>query len=693
MGAVRLPWVGAVVTLSAFAACIAVPEGSGIPRKLTDQDDGGGGAIMVVDATTSSDVRNELSMTDPHMVIGVEPSHGPFSGGNHAVVRGNGFGVNARVWFGTHEVEPATIVRIDANRLQVSVPAAEPGLVDVRVQNGDDESTARSLSDGYTFEPSSGPTSGGTLTTISGMDTAWDEQTVVQIGSLPCAELQVVSPTELKCTTAPHPAASVSIRIQSQGQGTVVEDGFVYSDSDNGFKGGLSGNPLQGQLQVGVYNNYTGLPVVSATVIAGDALGTSLTQKTSSSGVAVFNDASLVGSRSVTVAKNCYQPITFVDVPVDRVTVYLNPIMSPECGGDGGDVPPVGGKGSTPAVIKGQLVWPGGAEFKRAPWTNVPAPISPDEKQVAYLFTPTSDPTYPFYMPDPSGAVRPEADGTIGYSFSYGVYPGNTTIYVIAGIENRAVYPNLFVGYTFGMVRGIATFPGQTTSDVYVMMDKTLDQQVKLAIAPPLPGPKGPDRVQAGVAVQLGSDGYAIFPNAMFNVPIASSVSLNIVGLPGLDGSLDGANFVSTATAATGSNLGTPMSVVGKFITTDASLQVPIDGFVQVPVLTTPAPGTKFDGKNLSYSIAPGATSVDVSVFKLEAAGGLIKWTVAVPPGKTSVELPDLASLGIGLPAGPMDISVFCGHIDPFDYGNLLYRHLSSQGWNAYSYDVFHVFY
>ena len=38
----------------------------------------------------------------------------------------------------------------------------------------------------------------------------------------------------------------------------VVYDAFTYADSDNGFKGGLSGPPLDGSLKVAAYNAYTG---------------------------------------------------------------------------------------------------------------------------------------------------------------------------------------------------------------------------------------------------------------------------------------------------------------------------------------------------------------------------------------------------------------------------------------------------
>ncbi len=685
----------ALIATSTIGACIAVPEGAGIPHKLSD--DGGVDGFVTFDALPAqNDALTELSTTDPHSVIGVDPPHGRFSGDQHAIIRGNGFGSNARVWFGASLVPASGVVAIDLNKLQVSVVPGDPGPVDVRVQNGDDASTSRTLKAGYVYDPfyaqpSSGPTSGGTVIQMHGKGTEWATGTKVQIGSTDCQTLEILSATEMKCTMPPHPTGSVSITVQAGGlSAQVVDDAFIYSDSDNGFKGGLAGAPLNGMLRVTVFNSYTGLPVVGATVIAGDSLSGALQRKVDSSGIVVFQDAALVGTRSVTVAKKCYEPITFVDVPVDSVTVYLSPIMSPDCGGDGGDVPPVGGKGSNPSTIHGELVWLGATEFKRSGWVNVPGTKSDDEARVAYLFTPSSDPGSTFYLPDSSSAVRPDTDGSIGYGFTYTTWAGNLTLYALAGIENRKANPPTFQAYAFGLVRGVATVPGQSVGDVFIEMSKTLDQAVSLVVRPPSPGPKGPNRVAASVAVRLGNEGYAIFPNASRSIPIASEVPITFIGLPGLDTFLEGSQFVSSASAVTGASSGPPMSIVGRYASIDASITVPIDGFVQVPVLKTPAPATKFDGTHIEFQTALGGAPIDLTVVNVDASQGLITWTVTIPAGKTSIELPDLGQLGIGLPSGPVDIGVNCAHIEQFDYQNLQYRHLSARGWNAYGYDVFH---
>ena len=701
----RIPprsFLGVTLALTWVGACIAIPEGEGIPPRITDQDDASADAFLNVDAGTPppQDARTEMPPADPHAIIGIDPSHGPFSGGRLAVLRGNGFKSTARVWFGNVEVPAQDVTAADPTRIQVVVPPADPGQVDVRTQNGDDESTSRTLQGGFTYDafyadPSTGPTSGGTIVKLRGKLTGWTSAVEVRIANSPCLTTTVVSATEIECVTPPQPAGSAAISITlPDDTPRVVYDAFTYTDSDNGFKGGLSGAALQGVLKVAAYNAYTGAPIPAVQVIAGDNVDTALLGKTNSAGILVLQDAQLQQKRSVTLAKTCFQPTTFIDVTVDTVTAYLSPVMTPACLGDGGEIPPVGGKGSSPASIQGELVWQGGTEFKRAHWSNVPYPKTDDERQAAYLFQPMSDPTARFSLPDASRAVLSDADGGIGYEFSMTSSPGNITLYALAGIENRGVTPATFTAYAMGLAQGISTKPGETTPDVFIHMNKPLDQAVVLSVEPPVAGPKGPDRLISSVAVKLGNEGYAIFPNAQRTTLLADTGDIPFVGLPGLTDSLAGSRFVSSAKAATGANAGTPVSTVGKFLTTDATVPVHIDGFVQVPVLEAPAAAEPFDGRHLQVSYAPGGARIDVTVVRIQAGSGLVEWLVVVPGSKSTVVLPDLAALGLGLPSGSLAVHVYAGHVGDgsFSYETLVYRQLDARGWTAHAYDVFNRF-
>src|SRR6185369_3310602 len=151
-------------------------------------------------------------------------------------------------------------------------------------------------------------------------------------------------------------------------------------------------------------------------------------------------------------------------------------------------------------------------EFKKADWNNVPLPIGPNERQAAYVFMAASDPTYGFQLPPDSLAILPTTPGERGYQFAIGSPAGNRSLYALAGVEDRTVNPPKFTAYVMGTVKGVPVLPNIVTDSVYVSMTKTLDQALVMDVKAPAPGPKGPDRLRATVAVWLSNDGYALLP-------------------------------------------------------------------------------------------------------------------------------------------------------------------------------------
>ncbi len=682
-------------TAFVLGACIAgAPEGV---RRQTDQDNPGeqidfGDGGFVIDATPDAKV------TDPYAIIGADPAHGPFTGGNRVLLRGNGFTSKTRVWFGEVEADAATLVPVDPTRMQISVPPSKAGPVVLTVQKGDDESTKRSLPGGYAYDalqatPATGPVAGGTVIEIAGEGTNFTASTVAKIGGKACSTLTVNSPTSLTCTVPKGTPGAKPISVDpGDGQTITVLDGYTYEDSSNGFKGGLSGAPLAGNLKVLVYDNYTGDAVPGAVVIVGTDMANGMTTLADATGVAVFSSPLLNGPRTITIAGRCHSPISFVDVPVDTVTVYLDPVLSPTCA-TMGDPPPVGGKPSTPGGIRGELVWQGGNEFKKAAWLNIPAP-GPNEREAAYVFLASSDPTGTFQQPNASSAILPDAPGEIGYRFELSSYAGNRALYALAGLETTGNSPK-FTAYAMGTVKGVSVKPGIVTPDVYITMDRTLDQALTMDVNPPSPGPKGPDRMKATVTVMLGNDGYALLPAGLKTplLPLAGPISF--VGLPALDGSLAGSTYYSSARAVTGAQGSAPMSVVGRVLTTSTSVNPLIEGFVGIPILEKPVSGGGWDGRHLTTSFANGGSPIDLSVYKISSGDGLIVWTVVVPRGSHAIELPSLSLLTFpdgGLPVGPITIGIYGARVTGFNYGSLRYRDIQPSGMTAYSLEYFNSF-
>jgi hypothetical protein len=674
------------------ASCIAsAPDG--IERHSAA---GGGHGGELFDTTNAAQVTTSASSatgsTDPHAVLGVSPPHGPFAGGQTVLVAGNGFAADVRIWFG--EVEAPGAVAIDPNKVQVTVPAHAPGTVDVGAQNGDDESTRRTLPGAYTFdplyaEPDSGPVSGGTVITIFGSGNQWDKEPSVaaSIDDKPCLAMSLLGPNSLSCTVPKGTPGSKTIRV-TQGADTIAAfDAYTYQDSEDGFKGGLSGKPLNGKLTVLAFDNFTGDAIPGAHVILG-ADESGLYQQANDTGVAVFDSASLNQPVTVTVAAYCHAPITFVDVPVDTVTVYLDATLTPACAGSG-DPPPVGGKPVLVGNVDGELVWPETDEFKKGEWNNVPAPASADEERVAFVFFATRDRRKKFQLPGEANAVFETSPGDFGYGFSVSSVPGYQAMYALGGIRNKVTQK--FSAYVFGATKGVAVFPGETTSSIVISMSHALDQKLVVEPKPPASGPKGPDRCHAKIDIEIAQSYYALLPNADKTPLLPLAAPVPFVGMPPLDGDLTGARYLIAVEAVSGPQLAAPLSSVRSVATTTTSKPVLVDGFIRIPQIETPVEGAQFDGRHLAMSYPKGGFPADLTVYSVLAAGSY--WQVVVPKADNSVTLPDLTGFAeAGLPPGPLSIAIHGGHIDGFDYGKLSYRRIQPAGMAAYALDYFNSF-
>jgi hypothetical protein len=677
--------LGALFGATAGAACIAGgppidpitgDEDAGPP----DQDGGVGGAWT------------DAPITEPHQVTGATPSHGPFSGGQRVIVSGNGFTTQTRVWFGAEEA--LEVVPIDAIKVQVTAPPGAAGPVDLTTQNGDDGSTRRTLPGGYSYDkfyaaPSSGPVAGGIDVTIFGQGTSWDGSTQAYIDNKPCTALSVVSPTELVCSVPQGTPGTKAMRVEAEGETISVLDAFTYEDSVDGFKGGLSGGPLSGTLRVLVYNNFTGDPIPGAFVVVGEELGSAIVEQVGPTGVLEIADPSIAAPETVTIAAECHSPITFADVPVDTVTVYLDPILTPACGA-GGDPPSIGGDPASSGQVRGEIVFPATSEFERGPFL-VPAPVG-DEKVVAYLFAANTNPLAPFTLPSPTAAITPSDPGSIGYAYAVTMSAGNRTLYVLAGLEDRTVSPPEFTAYSMGVLKGVPVVAEETTTEVYITM-VPMDLALTLQPDPPAPGPNGPDRLLAQVSIRLGNDGFAILPAGQQAPPLPLSDDVDFVGLPWLGESFAGTSYYVSSRAVTGAAFAAPMSVVGSVQATATAFPVPIGGFVGVPSMVTPALNESWDGSHLAVVFGAGGAPVDLTVYDIAAASGLVRWTIAAPQGAGEIVVPDLRGLpseggfGPALPSGPISIGVYGARIDGFDYGKIRYRNLRPAGMTAYSLD------
>jgi hypothetical protein len=664
--------------------------------RITDDDAGPPDAVSLEDADTPDTTPDALDLA-PHAVLGIDPPHGPFAKGTLVMIRGNGFDSNARVWFGDVEAPRQNVTPVDPQRIQVLTPPGKAGAVDVTVQNGNATSTRSTLEGGFTYDrfyatPSSGPTSGGTIITVEGDDTSWDESTEVELDRQPCAQLSVVSKTKLFCTTPPSDAGAKVLTVIHDGEREDVLDGFTYGNSDNGFRGGLSGEALSNtkQLTVLAFDSIDGNAIPGVHVLLGEDASLGPVKRTDKNGVATFAGDDLGEKQTVTLALECFQPITFYDVPVDHVTAYLDPVLSPACG-KLGELPPGGGTPGVGAGVNGEVVWALDGEFKRSGWTNVPPPTSPTEQYVAYVLRLADSPDAEFRLPSASSRITLQSVGEAGYKFYQSTSPGNFTLYALAGLEDSSKPTRQFTAYAMGVQRGVAVKPGKTSESVYIDVDVPLDHALTVSLDPPTPGPRGPDRLRVSAAVKVQDQGYAILPGGSVAQSLPSKGNFSLVGVPPLVGTLAGTEYILTARAVTGDREAPPLSVIGSFAATNTARALQLGGFVALPVLTTPAESQKWDLRKLVIQRAKDGQRVDLTVVDVQAGGGLYSWTLVAPGPREELILPDLAQLskGAALPVGSLKVRTSLAHVhEDFVYGSVRYRELSPGGWSAYATDT-----
>jgi hypothetical protein len=675
-----------VVTPLVWGVAAACLPGTG-PALLPD--DAGGGSVDL-GGDDGGFFQTDAGLGDPFAIDGLSPSHGPFNGGTRSRIDGRGFSSKLRVFVGGQEIDSASLLASDPTRAAIIIPPGNPGFVDVKIR---DEGTAkeRVLKNGFFYDaffllPDSGATSGGTRIAVTGSGTHWGAGTTVSIGGAPCANVVVTSATKLECISPiGSPGAKDVVVATADGQSIQARDAFTYSDSVDGYRGGLSGGALSGRVKVLAFDAMTGMPIPGAFAIAGETLATAKIAKTTGNGVVEIPD--IPGTKvTVTVAAKCHSPITFVDVPVDTVTVYLNPVLDPAClDGEPGDLPSRGRYGG---FIDGQLIFPGAGEFERGNWTTVPLPTKPTERRAAYVFDAASSATQTFQLPPATSAITPDTEGTSGFNYSILVFPGNATIYIIAGLEDRSEVPEKFVPYAMGVARGVPVPSQSRVTGVDVKMDVLFDHQVTMIAQPPAPGPRGPDRFTGQIAMTLGAAGYAILPRGERTTPLPAPGEIPFIGVPALDKGMSGEQYVLGGTAATGPDSQLPASVVTRVRTTNANTPVSLGGFLGVPVLAHPGNGA-WSGKHVEFSGATGPA--DLSVTQVSSGLGLVVWTIVAPGGKTTFDLPDLAALPgpdpVGLIRGEISTTVYVARIEQFDYARLRSGQLTSGPWSAYAFD------
>ena len=194
------------------------------------------GSVDVTVATsggTSGTSVADLFAYGPATVSSVTPDAGPAAGGTVVTVNGTGFAPGAEVNFGTN---PATNVSVaNGTSLTATSPAGTVGVVDVFVSTSGGASTS-DAGDRFAYgpptvtgiTPHAGPTSGGTVVTVTG--TSFSQDATVSFGGNPATVVTVnLAGTSLRATS-PSGSASVDVAVTTPAgtSSTSPEDLFAY---------------------------------------------------------------------------------------------------------------------------------------------------------------------------------------------------------------------------------------------------------------------------------------------------------------------------------------------------------------------------------------------------------------------------------------------------------------------------------
>lgn len=632
----------------------------------------------------------------------VVPGHGPFVGGNAAIVRGGGFADGAVVTVGGRAVQPADTRLLDSNRLAIVLPPGEPGRADVTVQVGDAETT---LPDGYRYdtfyvEPSRGATSGGTFVNVLGTGEPFAEGDTITFGGQPCTDLEVVSGTRITCRTPPGPVATVDAELTRAADAsvTLVEDAFEYYESSDPFAGGLGGGPIEGTLNINVIDATTGAPVDEAFVILGEDLETEHQGLTNLLGQITFSGPDVLPPVTVHAAKHCYEKTSFVAFDARDVTIFLVPWMDPMCG-EGGDPPPPG-PGRNGAFVSGELVFLGPNELAPNPWDIIPNE-RPGWERAAYVYTTQrcAGDSFSCLNPDPGLAggqprVLEEPLGERGYPYRIFVRPEAFAVYALAGLENQST--GEFLPYAMGVARNVLAGPGEEVTDVNLIMNIPLDHYLDVRLTDiPGPGRTGPDRFVASADIDLGGEGLIVRRSMNARVDVARARTterpFRFFAQPALLGDLTDGRYRVEASWVTGDFDADPSTHIVRNGIREVDAEVVADGFLGIPTATSPAFGERIPTDRVLRWEADGGAPPDLHLVLMIGGDGNPAWRMFVPGDQTAAPIPNLSSIPeiSDISSGFITWAVYAIAIPGFDFDEVSYADLSQRRWSAWALDIY----
>jgi IPT/TIG domain len=224
---------------------------------------------------------NQLSINS------VGPSSGPKTGGTSVTISGAGFTQSASVAFGG--VAAASVIVVSSTQLQAVTSAHASGAVSVSITENPHNQTA-TLGSGFTYtsspsstsigvssaSPAEGPTSGGTVVTITGK--GFQAGAAVAFGSSKSTAVTVAGSTEINAMSPPGSSGTVAITVTNpDAQSASLPSAFTYSSGPSltsispntgPVTGGTTVTILGSGFQSGSRVTFGGIAATSVTLVS-----------------------------------------------------------------------------------------------------------------------------------------------------------------------------------------------------------------------------------------------------------------------------------------------------------------------------------------------------------------------------------------------------------------------------------------
>jgi hypothetical protein len=300
----------------------------------------------------------------------------------------------------------------------------------------------------------------------------------------------------------------------------------------------------------------------------------------------------------------------------------------------------------------------------------------------------------------------------LAWPYEVSARAGALAVVAIAGLYDPARDPSGrgnqgFEPFAMGIARGVLVGPGEDKTGVDIVVNVPLDgaMRVKLDRPPALntPGWRGPNQYLLRGGADLGGEGLIHFgkhglqpeSGGLFageTVFPAGATELTLTDLPALARSLADGSYSLQVGAYTDTG-GSPYSVRIVRGLDDPSTPVVIGDFLPVPRAGDPGPSGLATARRITLTAEPPANATPTfRLHMLSGPNGEPIWRGITCGNLTSVDLPDLSSIGVSWPP-PLEWVTWVSWAitAQADYNQFTYRWLGSSYWRAYATDAWNV--